>query len=42
MPKRVTSQLMKLLSSRPQEPTYSVEQAEQLIGGMQLSDTGSD
>ena len=30
------------LSSRPQESTYSVEQAEQFIAGMQLSDTGSD
>ena len=30
------------LFSRPQESIYSVEQAEQVIGGMQLSDTGSD
>ena len=30
------------LSSRPQESTFSVEQTEQLIGGMQLSDTSSD
>ena len=30
------------LSSRPQESTYSVDEAEQLIGGMQLSDTSSD
>ena len=30
------------LSSRPQESIYSVEQAEQVIGGMQLCDTGSD
>ena len=29
-------------SSRPQESTYSVEQAKQLIGGMQPSNTGSD
>ena len=30
------------LSSRPQESTYSIEQAEQLIGGRLLSDTGYD
>ena len=29
------------LSKKTQESTYSIEQAEQLIGGMQLSDTGS-
>ena len=29
-------------SSRPQESTYLIEQAKQVIGGMQLSDTGSD
>ena len=31
-----------VLSSRPQESTYSIKEAEQLIGGMQLSDTSSD
>ena len=30
------------LSSKPQESTYSIEQAKQLIRGMQLSDTGLD
>ena len=30
------------LSSRPQELTYSVDEAKQLIGGMQLSDASSD
>ena len=30
------------LSSKPQDSTYSIEQAEQLIRGMQLSDTDSD
>ena len=30
------------LSSKPEESTYSIEQAEWLIGGMQLSDTCSD
>ena len=30
------------LSSRPQELTYSVKEAKQLIGGMQVGDTSSD
>ena len=30
------------LSSRPQESTYPIEQAEQLIRGMQLPNTSSD
>ena len=30
------------LPSRPQVSTYSIEQAQQLIIGKQLSDTGSD
>ena len=30
------------LSSKPQESTYTVEQAEHLVGSMQLSDTSSD
>ena len=29
-------------SNNPQESMYTIEQAEQLIRGMQLSDTGSD
>ena len=29
-------------SNRPHESTYSIEQLEQLIRGMQLSDTVSD
>ena len=30
------------LSSRPQESTYSMKEAKQLIRGMQLSDTSSN
>ena len=30
------------LSSQPKESTYFIEQAKQLIRGMQLSDTSSD